>query len=55
MEDTSADVWDMLRDMRSKFTLVKNLLNVDESNKQVTGELLNTGNKETPKSNTLNW
>ena len=52
----SVDVWDLLRDMRAKFSLAKNLLNVDDSNKEISGGSLNTNkNKESLKPKSLAW
>lgn len=54
-EAASVDVWDMLRDMRAKFSLAKNLLDSGDSNKQISGESLNTKNKEGYNPKTLAW
>lgn len=55
IEATSVDVSDLLRDMRAKFSLANNLLNVDDSNKQISGSSLNTKNQESSKPKSLAW
>ena len=54
-EAASIDVWDMLRDMRAKFSLAKSLLNINDSSKEPSEASLRTKNKESSNSKTLAW
>lgn len=54
-EENLVDVWDLLRDMRAKFTLIKSLLNIEESNNVSAKEQLISGPKTNIKPKTLNW
>ena len=55
VEDNPVDVWDLLRDMRAKFTLAKTLLSIDEPLNAIAGEQSITGKKNNSKPKTLNW
>ena len=54
-EGASIDVWDMLRDMRAKFSLAKSLLKINDSSKEPSEASLRSKNKESSNSKTLAW
>ena len=55
LEDKSLDISELLRDIRAKYTLAKNLLNIDDAVDQGDGKTLTTKIVDAPKSKTLSW
>ena len=55
LEDKSLDISELLRDIRAKYTLAKNLLNIDNAVDQGDGKTLTTKIVDAPKSKTLSW
>lgn len=55
LEDKSLDISELLRDIRAKYTLAKNLLNIDDAGDQGDGKTLTTKTVDAPKSKTLSW
>jgi hypothetical protein len=55
LEDKSLDVSELLRDIRAKYTLAKNLLSIDDAVDQGDGKTLTTKIVDAPKSKTLSW
>lgn len=55
LEDKSLDISELLRDIRAKYTLAKNLLNIDDAVDQGDGRTLTTKIVDAPKYKTLSW